>query len=139
YWFDVNTIVYLSSGALGLGALMFMPAILWEGGGRPAPAVSRVSRSEASGEQAQGLALPVALVFVSGFLVMAVELCASRLVAGHIGNSVFTWTSVIGVILAGISLGNYLGGQLADSFESKPLVGSLFLLASFFCLLVLPT
>jgi spermidine synthase len=42
--------------------------------------------------------------------------------------SLYTWTSVIGVVLAGISLGNYLGGWLADRRASLHLLGVIFLL-----------
>jgi len=42
--------------------------------------------------------------------------------------SLYTWTSVIGVVLAGLSLGNYLGGRLADRWASLRLLGGIFLL-----------
>src|SRR5262249_14108736 len=41
--------------------------------------------------------------------------------------SLYTWTSVIGVVLAGISLGNYVGGWLADRFPPQKLLAWLFL------------
>ena len=40
--------------------------------------------------------------------------CLGAIIAPQVGCSLYTWTSVIGVILAGMSLGNYLGGRLAD-------------------------
>ena len=43
-----------------------------------------------------------------------------RLVARHVGGSLVVWTSVIGVILAGICLGNVLGGRLADRIAPDP-------------------
>jgi hypothetical protein len=33
--------------------------------------------------------------------------------------SLYTWTSVIGVVLAGVSPGNYLGGRLADRWPAR--------------------
>jgi spermidine synthase len=45
-----------------------------------------------------------------------------------VGVSLYTWTGVIGVILAGMSLGNYLGGRLADRWASLRLLGGVFLL-----------
>ena len=53
-------------------------------------------------------------MFVSAGVGMVLELAGSRLMAPHFGNSLFVWTSLIGVILAFMSLGNYLGGRLAD-------------------------
>lgn len=70
-----------------------------------------------------------ALVFLASVCVMAVELTASRLIANHLGQSLYTWTSVIGVVLAGISLGNFLGGWLADRFEPRQLLGWLFVIS----------
>ena len=51
---------------------------------------------------------------------MTVELVASRLIARYLGSSLYTWTGVMGVILAGMSLGNYLGGRMADSAKNLP-------------------
>jgi spermidine synthase len=53
-------------------------------------------------------------VFVSGAVVMALELLGSRLLAPVFGNSIFVWGSLIGVVLASLSGGYYLGGKLAD-------------------------
>src|SRR5262245_43823599 len=53
-------------------------------------------------------------VFVCGALVMTYEIIGSRILAPHIGTSTYVWTSLIGVILAALSLGYWLGGKLAD-------------------------
>lgn len=63
------------------------------------------------------LALP-AVVFVSGAVVMIMELAASRIVAPYLGTSVIVWTSLIGVILAALSLGNWIGGRIADRYPT---------------------
>ena len=68
---------------------------------------------------------------------MVIELVAGRLVAPLVGNSLYTWTSIIGVILAGISLGNYIGGRLADRYASRRFLGVTFLLAALGSLSVL--
>lgn len=52
--------------------------------------------------------------FVCGVTVMAVELSASRLLAPYYGSSMITWTVLIGVIMMALSLGNFIGGRLAD-------------------------
>lgn len=92
----------------------------------------------ADGRIRGGLIVPCLVVFVAGFCTMVIELVAGRLLAGYIGSSQYTWAAVIGIILAGISLGSYLGGRLADHYESKRLVCTLFLSAAVFCLLILP-
>ena len=80
---------------------------------------------------------PGAVVFLSSACVMVVELVASRLVAPRLGVSLYTWTSVIGVILAGMSLGNYVGGRLADRHASPGFLGLVFALASISTLSIL--
>jgi spermidine synthase len=53
------------------------------------------------------------IVFVSGGVLLALEIVASRVVAPYFGNSVYVWGSLIGVFLAALSLGYYLGGRIA--------------------------
>jgi hypothetical protein len=47
-----------------------------------------------------------ATVLVSSALLLVLEIIAGRLIAPYVGVSLYTWTSIIGVILAGLSLGN---------------------------------
>lgn len=54
------------------------------------------------------------IVFMGGAIGMALELAGSRLLAPYFGNSLFVWTSIIGVMLGFMSLGYFLGGRLAD-------------------------
>lgn len=65
-----------------------------------------------------GLVIANGTVFVSSFCIMVIELVAGRLIAQYVGGSLYTWTSIIGVVLAGIALGNYVGGRLADRFAT---------------------
>jgi spermidine synthase len=73
---------------------------------------------------------PNAVVFISSACIMVIELVAGRITAPQIGVSLYTWTSIIGVVLAGISVGNYLGGWLADRVASEGFLGLVFSLAS---------
>ena len=77
-------------------------------------------------------------VFVSGALVMIYEIVGSRILAPYIGTSTYVWTSLIGVILASLSLGYWLGGKTADKKpEIKILAGVLFLAAAFLSVTIL--
>lgn len=58
------------------------------------------------------------VAFVNGFALMVFELVASRLVAPYLGVSIYTWTSVIGIVLAGIAAGNFVGGFMADKTKN---------------------
>ena len=57
--------------------------------------------------------------FVSGFALLAFELVAARVLAPSIGSSTYVWTSVIGIIIAALSLGYWVGGRIAD-LRSRP-------------------
>jgi SAM-dependent methyltransferase len=74
------------------------------------------------------LSKPGLIVFLSSACLMVLELVAERIIAPHVGMSLNTWTSIIGVVLAGMSLGNYLGGRMADQRASPRLLGSILLL-----------
>jgi spermidine synthase len=71
------------------------------------------------------------LVFIAGFCLMVIELVASRIVAPYLGSSLYTWTGVIGVVLAGIATGNYYGGIKAERGATKKTIGLIFILAGF--------
>jgi hypothetical protein len=78
-----------------------------------------------------------ALSFVISAAFMAFEMAASRLVTHHLGSSIYGWTSVIGVMLAGLSLGNYLGGKVANVITRERQASWLFTIASAFVLSVI--
>ncbi|MBI2474729.1 MAG: fused MFS/spermidine synthase [Candidatus Taylorbacteria bacterium] len=54
------------------------------------------------------------IVFVCGAVVMIFELLGSRVIGPYVGTSTYAWTSLIGVILASLSIGYYVGGAVAD-------------------------
>jgi len=78
------------------------------------------------------------LAFISSFCLMVIELVAGRILAPYIGVSIYTWTSIIGVIMAGIALGNYIGGKIADRFPSPNLLVAAFFLGSLATIAILP-
>jgi spermidine synthase len=81
------------------------------------------------------------IVFVGSACTLALEIVAGRILAPYIGVSLYTWTSIIGVVLAGISLGNYAGGKIADRWSARPTLGVILLsggLASLLILLLTP-
>lgn len=58
-------------------------------------------------------------VFVSGAVLLAVELAASRVLAPFFGNSLFVWGALIGVVLTGLMIGYWVGGSLVDRFPAE--------------------
>ncbi|MFO0959032.1 MAG: fused MFS/spermidine synthase [Isosphaeraceae bacterium] len=77
------------------------------------------------------------LSFLASLGFMALEMVAGRLVQRHLGSSVYNWTSVIGVLLGGLSLGNFLGGKIADGVKTEKAASWLFLLGSMLTLSIL--
>jgi len=71
-------------------------------------------------------------IFLSSAILLVLEIVAGRLIAPYVGVSLYSWTSIIGVILAGLSLGNWLGGRWADRGGSELGVGIVLLLAAVF-------
>lgn len=57
-------------------------------------------------------------VFITGACVLIVEVVAVRVLSPHYGNTIFTVSSVISVILAALSIGYYAGGKFADKHPS---------------------
>ncbi|MFC2021207.1 fused MFS/spermidine synthase [Chloroflexota bacterium] len=81
---------------------------------------------------------PYFIVFIASTCGLVIEIVAARILAPSIGVSLYTWTSIIGVVLAGISIGNYIGGLLADRFPSPSTLGFILLAGGVFTLSVLP-
>jgi spermidine synthase len=65
------------------------------------------------------------VVFISGAVLMGLEIVGSRVLAPYFGNSIFVWGSLISVVLAALSLGYYCGGRLS---ERNPSFGRLLVL-----------
>ncbi|BCO32457.1 hypothetical protein TspCOW1_25600 [Thiohalobacter sp. COW1] len=76
-------------------------------------------------------------VFLSSAFLLVLEIVAGRLIAPYVGVSLYTWTSIIGVILAGLSLGNWLGGILADRGAGETAAGITLALGGLFSLGIL--
>ena len=53
------------------------------------------------------------VVFVSGAVLMALEIVGSRVLAPYFGSSIFVWGSLISVVMAALSIGYYWGGWMS--------------------------
>ena len=65
------------------------------------------------------------LVFFSSASVLVIELLAARILAPYVGVSLETFTGIIGVVLAGIAVGAWVGGRAADRGDPGRLIGPL--------------
>jgi spermidine synthase len=78
------------------------------------------------------------IMFIASFCTLVIEMVAGRILAPFVGVSIYTWTSIIGVILAGISIGAYIGGKLVDRFPFRKTLGWLLLLSGIAALTIIP-
>ena len=62
------------------------------------------------------------VVFVASGSVLVLEILAGRLLAPYVGVSLETFTGIIGVVLAGIATGTWVGGWLADRIDPRRLL-----------------
>jgi spermidine synthase len=73
-----------------------------------------------------------ALVFGAGVGALATEITASRLLAPYFGSSTIVWANLIGIVLAALAVGYWLGGRLADRRPEARLLGCIVLGAAVF-------
>ncbi len=75
-------------------------------------------------------------VFITGATTMILELVGSRIISPYFGNTIFTWTSLIGIVLGSLSIGYWLGGKLADRQITLSKLSLILLINSATCSLI---
>lgn len=75
-------------------------------------------------------------LFIIEAVCMILELCASRTLSPYFGDSNLIWTSIIGIILLSASIGNTIGGKLADRADVEKVLWRITLLAALLILYV---
>ncbi len=66
-----------------------------------------------------------AIVFISGAVLMGLEIAGAKILAPGFGTSTFVWGAIIGMFMGALAAGYYVGGYLADkkpSFQTLALV-----------------
>jgi len=76
--------------------------------------------------------------FLSGASLMVIEMTGNRLLAPVFGNSLYTWTALIGVVLVAFSAGTYFGGWLVDRSPRPTVLGVVLFGAAIATLLIPP-
>jgi len=71
------------------------------------------------------------LAFISGFIIMAIELLGGRILAPYFGSSIYVWGSIITVFMLSLSVGYLLGGRWSLNNPNLARHGSFFILAAF--------
>ena len=70
--------------------------------------------------------------FIAGATGMIVELVASRILSPYLGSSNLIWTCIIGMMLAFMSIGYFIGGKISDKYPKMNLLSLFILDASIF-------
>lgn len=119
---DIRTIVLLVAAVLLLMSLFGMRRgqesrvpRAWQASGDLEATSLFVARQESAFGYREACLMALICSFVSGTL----ESAAFRMLAPLVGVSIYLSTGVIGVVLSGMSLGNYLGGRLADGRSAR--------------------
>jgi spermidine synthase len=75
-------------------------------------------------------------VFLAGAALLGLEIAASRVLAPYFGNSLYVWGALIGVVLAGLSTGYWVGGAIADRYPTPRLLVAMLASASLLVLAI---
>jgi hypothetical protein len=78
------------------------------------------------------------LVFLSSAAVLVLEILAARLLAPYVGATLETYTAIIGTILAGIAVGSWYGGKVADRRDPRTIIGPLLIVGGALGFLAIP-
>ncbi|HWK55151.1 MAG TPA: fused MFS/spermidine synthase [Hyphomicrobiales bacterium] len=70
--------------------------------------------------------LVLGLAFVSGFIIMSIELLGGRILAPYFGSSIYVWGSIITVFMLSLSIGYLCGGRLSLHNPNLVRYGSFF-------------
>ena len=79
-----------------------------------------------------------ALVFLSSAAVLVLEILAARLLAPYVGDTLETYTAIIGTILAGIAVGSWYGGRSPTGATLARLIGPLLIVGGGLSFLAIP-
>ena len=67
------------------------------------------------------------IVFLAGAISMGLEIVAARVLSPYVGSSNLVWTSIIGIMLASMSIGYWIGGKKADNGADENTMSSILL------------
>jgi predicted membrane-bound spermidine synthase len=76
------------------------------------------------------------VVFITGACVLVLEVVATRILSPYFGNTIFNYSSVIGTVLAALSLGYYFGGKYADKYPTPDRFYQVIIISGFSTLLI---
>ena len=78
----------------------------------------------------------LAVAFTAGWVIMMLEILGGRVLAPYFGYSVYQWGALIGVVMAALALGYWLGGRVGDGPQAVPFLLAALVVSTVFVLLV---
>lgn len=78
------------------------------------------------------------LVFFTSAAVLVLEILAGRMMAPYVGVTLESFTGIIGTVLAGISVGNWLGGRAADRYPPERILPPILVVGGLLAILTSP-
>jgi hypothetical protein len=61
------------------------------------------------------------ITFLEGSIVMAVEIIGGNILTAHFGSSIYLWSGILGISLAGLAVGYFAGARFSLRPENKKL------------------
>ena len=71
-----------------------------------------------------------------GFVTLGFEMVASRILTPLFGSGIYTWATIISIVVAGLMAGYFLGGMLADRFPNFAFAAVIKIVSAAYLLLV---
>lgn len=96
--------------------------------------VAGLSRRLAVGPGAA--ALVVVDVATLGFITLGFEMIASRILTPLFGGDIYTWATIISIVVAGLMAGYFIGGMAADRFPTFAFAAGIKLVAAAYIVFV---
>jgi predicted membrane-bound spermidine synthase len=96
--------------------------------------------SEPADQEAPAGPWAVSLVILDvatlGFITLGFEMVASRILTPLFGSGIYTWATIISIVVAGLMAGYFVGGLLADRFPTFTLAAAIKLVAAVYLAVV---
>ena len=87
---------------------------------------------------ADGFARPLlfAVAFIGGWTIMMLEILGGRILAPYFGYSVYQWGALIGVVMAALAVGYFIGGRVGDRPGAQRFLLGVLIVSAAFVLVV---
>jgi predicted membrane-bound spermidine synthase len=82
------------------------------------------------------LAIVIFDTFTLGFITLGFEMVAGRILTPLFGSGIYTWATIISLVVAGLMFGYFIGGFFADRYPSFGLVALIKIVSGLYLVLV---